>query len=145
MNGQPTNLELLPGEGVVLQRNETNDVTLTFSGEVGNNGNRQLTIWPGWNLIALSEGRDLDVQTAFASTTNGSPVGAATASEADLLVLRTEDGVLHRLMYVQGWGAPYDGKWVDLAGNVVSAIKFKPGQSYYYYRQPGAGGMTVNY
>ena len=144
-NGQRSSFELPPGQGLVLARNAPAASWLTFSGEVGNDLSRQLTIVPGWNLIALSEGRELDIQQAFAHAGDGGPIGGTSEADADLLVLQDQAGVIHKLMFAQGLGAPYDGKWVDLSNGQVSTLILKPGESYYYYRQPTAGSMVVTY
>jgi hypothetical protein len=43
-------------------------------------------------------------------------------------------------MYVQGWGAPYDGNWFDLGTyQVVPANEIlPPGAAYYYLRRSAA-------
>ena len=144
-DGRLSVAEAVSGQGMVLIRNATNGCRLTFAGAVGNDRSRQVVVSPGWNLITLSEGCELAVSNAFDLADNGGPVGGTTESNADLLVLQTDDGLLHRLMFVQGWGAPYDGNWVDLIDNQVSTLRLKPGQAYYYYRQTIGGEMRIEY
>jgi hypothetical protein len=117
----------------------------TFVGQVGNDGTSEVEIGPGWSLLGLSEGRPIPVQDAFASCSVGAPVGGSSESAADQIVTWDETGRGHWLMFVQGWGAPYDGHWVDLMDFRVSPLVIRPGLAFYYFRQESGGVMRVNF
>jgi hypothetical protein len=48
-------------------------------------------------------------------------------------------------MYVEGWGAPYDGNWFDLSTLEISTNIVMPGDAFYYYRQSAGGDMDVRF
>jgi len=134
--------ELPEGAGMIVLRNENSPARLTFAGEVGNDGTRQLSIRPGWNLLQISEGRDLPLLQAFAGA---APVGALLESEADQVILWDENGAGHWLMYAEGWGAPFDGNWIDLSDFSISNLTVKPGLPVYYLRRTEGGEAILNY
>ena len=51
----------------------------------------------------------------------------------------------HQLIFAEGWGAPYDGHWLDMTTFTVPDLTVRPAQVIYYYRQPDAGEMNVSY
>jgi hypothetical protein len=112
---------------------------------VGDEGTRQVTVRPGWNLLTLSEGRERTLADAFAHTTGGNPAGGATPEEADRLIVWDDAGVPHHLMLAQGLGAPYDGNWIDLDTMQVSTLTLKPGRAFYYYRLEEAGTIDIGF
>jgi hypothetical protein len=114
----------------------------TIPGRVGNVGTNSTTLRPGWNLIGLSEGKSLPVKTTF---TGANPVGSSMEEESDLIVLQNPDGSWRRMMYIQGWGAPYDGNWFDLSTFQIVTNRLEPGQAYYYFRQSTGGATQISY
>jgi hypothetical protein len=141
-NGSVSTHQLAPGQGVYVARHTGSPSLITFTGEVGNSGTNRLTIVPGWNLVSLSEGKDLQMAIAFESA---NPRGAASEEDADLVVIQNTNGTWRRLMRVQGWGAPYDGKWFDLSTFQITTLSLKPGQAYYYFRQSSGGATQISY
>jgi hypothetical protein len=133
------------GQGMLILRNRASDATATFTGQVGNDRGKQVVVHGGWNLLALSEGRELLLSAAFTGAGAGGPVGHAQQGKADQIVMLDEAGTGYWLMRVSGWGAPFDGQWVDLITLTIPALKIRPGQVIYYYRQPAAGNMPVTY
>jgi hypothetical protein len=144
-DGKASALEVGAGRGWLLRRNAARAARATFSGPVGNDLTRQVTVRPGWNLLSISEGRLLRLADVFAVHAGGAPVGGITEAQADQIIAWDGAGQAHWLMYAQGWGAPYDGQWVDLATFEIPDVWLTPGQGLYYYRQPGGGNMTVDF
>jgi hypothetical protein len=133
-DGSVSTYELPAGQGFWIARKTGTSARITFTGPVGNNGTRTHRLVSGWNLIGLSEGKDLPLKATFAAA---QPVGAAVEENADQIVLQRANGSWRRLMYVQGWGAPYDGNWFDLSTfQIVPANEvLEPGAAYYYLRR----------
>jgi hypothetical protein len=144
-SGQTSGYALPAGAGMVIARSSASSSTVTFVGSIGNTGNHQLTARPGWNLLALSEGRYLTLSEALAGAGNGGPQGGPAEDEADQVVLWEENGTGYWLMYVLGWGAPYDGHWVDTGTLQIRDPTLRPGQVIYYFRQTVAGEMPVDF
>jgi hypothetical protein len=141
-NGLRSSYELPPGVGFFVVRRSATPACITFTGPVGNDGQTTKTLQPGFNLIGLSEGKDLPLKATFAQA---DPQGGAREETADQLVLQRPDGSWRRLMYVQGWGAPYDGNWFDLGTyQVVPANEILPPGAAYYYQRKGEA-TTVTY
>ncbi len=140
--GQPAAFELPAGSGFWVARKTASNLRITFRGPVGNDGTRTNRIATGWNILGLSEGVDLPLKETFAGA---EPLGGACEEAADQLVLQKPDGSWRRLMYVDGWGAPYDGNWFDLQSfTIVSTNEvLEPGQAYYYLRR--GGGTEVEF
>ncbi|MBP7830411.1 MAG: hypothetical protein KA248_10880 [Kiritimatiellae bacterium] len=134
--GEASTYELPPGQGLWVARKVGTPARVTFTGPVGNDGSQTNRLVPGWNLIGLSEGKDVPLKQTFAeaATSQGSE------EDSDILVLQKPDGSWRRLMYVEGWGAPYDGNWFDLTTfQIVSTNEvLQPGQAYYYLRRGAA-------
>ncbi|HMP75124.1 MAG TPA: hypothetical protein PKE12_02395 [Kiritimatiellia bacterium] len=128
------------GRGFILERPSLAPATLMLAGRVGNEATNSLAMAPGWNLISLSEGKALPIQSTFA---DGGPIGGASLSTADQLHLLNSNGSWTTLMHIQGWGAPWDGNWLNLNTFQIYTNRLMPGQAYYYYRQ--AGSMDVNF
>jgi hypothetical protein len=141
-DGQLATEAIPDGRGMIIRRNGVPDVTATYTGPIGNDGGRQAVVHGGWNLLALSEGRERPLEEAFAAA---GPVGDAQQGRADQIVMWDEEGTGYWLMFVNGWGAPFDGHWVDMITLTIPPLKLRPGQAIYYYRQPAAGAMTVTY
>lgn len=133
-NGETSTYELPPGLGLWVARNAGTPARMTFTGPVGNDGTQSVTLQPGFNLIGLSEGKELPITETLATA---NPQGGAVEETADQLVIQNPDGSWRRLMYIQGWGAPYDGNWFDLGTfQVVTPDEvLEPGAAYYYLRQ----------
>ena len=138
-DGSASTAALTEGEGMILRREGAGSVRATFVGEVGNDGSRQVDVREGWNLLALSEGRRLPLDTAFSVATAGGPAGAPFEDDADQIILWDEAGAGRWLMYGTG------GQWIDTATLLPVSLKLRAGQVIYYYRQPGHGTMNVTF
>jgi len=136
-SGAVSEYELPKGRGLWVARKVGALARFTFTGPVGNDGTRTNRIVTGWNLLGLSEGKDLPLKATLASA---NPVSGGSEESADQLVIQNPDGSWRRLMYVEGWGAPYDGNWFDLQSfTIVSTNEvLEPGQAYYYLRRGSA-------
>jgi hypothetical protein len=133
--GAASTYELPVGAGFFVERKSGSPAPVTFTGPVGNDGTRTNRLAAGWNMIGLSEGKILPVKETMAGA---NPVGSATEDQADQIVLQNPNGSWRRLIYIQGWGAPYDGNWFDLQTFAVVTNKLDPGAAYYYLRRGGA-------
>jgi hypothetical protein len=133
-NGQESTYELPAGLGLWVARKTGTPARTTFTGPVGNDGTQAVTLQPGFNLIGLSEGKNLPLAQTLATA---NPQGGAIEEIADQLVIQKPNGSWRRLMYVQGWGAPYDGNWFDLSTYQVVTTNevLEPGAAYYYLRR----------
>ena len=96
-NGTASSRALPPGQGFWVARHAGTSARLTFAGPVGNDGSQSVALQPGFNLIGLSEGRDLPL-TATLATAN--PQGGTWEEVADQIVIQNPDGSWRRLMYV---------------------------------------------
>ena len=141
-NGSASTYQLAPGQGMVLRRESASPARITFSGEVGNDSTRTNRLNTGWNIVGLSEGKSLKVTETFASA---NPVGAAAEEDADIVAIQNSNGSWRRMMYISGWGAPYDGKWFDLSTFQIATNTLDPGAASYYYRQSSGGNANVRY
>ena len=131
--GNPSEYALPAGQGFWVRRAAGSPVNVTFSGTVGNAGTQTLTLQTGFNLLGLSEGKELLLKQTLATA---EPQGGAWAESADHLVTQRADGSWRFLMFVTNWGAPYDGCWFDLGmGQVVNDEELAPGAAYYYLRR----------
>jgi len=138
-NGQPSTLELSPGQGFfVLRRGGA--TTPTFIGPVGNTGTSTIEIVPGWNILSLSEGRQVKIGTAFSQVIAGSgPVGA-TLDSSDQVVVQLTNGT-----WVSFVRLP-NGQWRNMSnGDTSGSFVLEPGMAYYYYRQNSGGNMTIQF
>lgn len=140
--GVASTYELPEGQGFFIARNAATAAQVTFTGPVGNTGTNRTTIRPGWNILGLSQGKDLPLSDMLG---DGIAHGGMYEEEADLLVLPNANGSWRRLMRVEGWGAPYDGQWFDLSTFQIYTNNLIPGAAYYYYRQPTAGPFDVSF
>lgn len=141
-NGSASTYQMAHGQGLMVRRAAPSTARLTFSGAVGNDGTRTNRIQEGWNIIGLSEGKNLRIKDALATA---SPLGGSTEEASDQLVMQNADGSWRRLMYVQGWGAPYDGNWFDLSSFQITTNVLEPGAACYYYRQPSGGDTDLEF
>ncbi|MDY0148603.1 MAG: DUF11 domain-containing protein, partial [Kiritimatiellia bacterium] len=137
-DGRASTFELPAGQGFWVMRKALTGACITFTGPVGNAGTHRKMLQTGFNLIGLSQGKDLPIMATF-QTAN--PVGGAAEETADQLVFQNPNGSWRRLIYIQGWGAPFDGNWFDLGTfQIVTPHEvLEPGQAYYYLRR---GGVT---
>ncbi len=131
---------LPPGRGFVVERPSLSAASLTLAGRVGNQFTNSVTLLAGWNLLSLSEGKALSLNEVFGS---GDPIGGTSVSNADQIHLMNDNGSWTTLIYVQGWGAPWDGNWLNLNTFQIYTNRLMPGQAYYYYRQ--SGSTTVEF
>ena len=143
--GESAEMNVPNGNGAVLIRNGTTAATVTYTGPVGNDGTQTFAVHAGWNLLAPSEGRTLSLDDMFLGADNGGPQGGLFEDTADQIILWDENGVPHQLIFAEGWGAPYDGHWLDMTTFTVPDLTVRPAQVIYYYRQPDAGEMNVSY
>jgi len=144
-DGQVSSYQLSPGQAFFVARHDGTEAKVTFTGAVGNDATRTNRVVTGWNMVGLSEGKSIPIQKAFATTAGGQPYGGSYEEDADLIAIYTTNKVWRRLMFVDGWGAPYDGKWFDLTTFNISTYQIQPGDALYYYRHPVAGEMKVIY
>jgi hypothetical protein len=133
-DGTESTYELPAGLGLWVARKTATPARTTFTGPVGNDGTQVVTLQPGFNLIGLSEGKNLPLAQTLATA---NPQGGAIEEIADQLVIQKPNGSWRRLMYVQGWGAPYDGNWFDLSTYQIVTTNevLEPGAAYYYLRR----------
>jgi len=141
-NGSASAYTLPAGAGFFVLRNSPSNVRVTFTGPVGNDGTQTNRLRTGWNVLGLSEGPVLPVKSTF---TSAAPRAGSSEDDADLLVIQNADGSWRRMMYVTGWGAPYDGNWFDLQTFAIVTNTLEPGAAYYYYRQPAGGSTDVKF
>jgi len=136
-NGTASSRALPPGQGFWVARHAGTSARLTFAGPVGNDGSQSVALQPGFNLIGLSEGRDLPL-TATLATAN--PQGGTWEEVADQIVIQNPDGSWRRLMYVTNWGPAYDGHWFDFSTwQIVPTNEvIPPGAAFYYLRRGAA-------
>jgi len=139
-DGSASTYELPAGLGLWVARKTGTPVRMTFTGPVGNDGTQSVALNPGFNLIGLSEGKNLPLAETLASAR---PVGGASEDLADELVVQQADGTWRFLMYVTNWGVPYDGQWFDLNSYemVPTNEVLVPGAAYYYLRRGDATGV----
>ncbi|MBU0677137.1 MAG: hypothetical protein KJ626_03395 [Verrucomicrobia bacterium] len=128
------------GRGFFVARHEGVTARATFAGPVGNDGSHSISVSPGWNMIGLSEGKDLPVEDLFADV---NPVGGPAEELADQIVIQRVDGSWRFLFYVDGWGPPYDGHWFDFDTYDITTYEIQPGDAVYYFRQSSGGSMEV--
>jgi len=133
-DGSRSTYRLPAGMGMWVARKTGTDARITFTGPVGNAGTNAVALQPGFNLIGLSEGKDLPLEQTLAGA---GPQAGATEETADQLVIQRADGTWRFLMYVTNWGVPYDGRWFDLGSYDVapSNAMLEPGAAYYYLRR----------
>jgi hypothetical protein len=132
-----TNLTVNPGEAFFVLRDAQTSATIVFSGAIGNTGDSSVEVVPGYSLISLSEGRSLNINSAFNDTTGGTPNSSILPTEADYVYVQNEDG---------SWrGFRYTGSgWRDLqTGQNNVSFELAPGEAYYYRR--ASGTMDVNF
>lgn len=133
-DGSESTYELPAGQGLWVARKSGTSARLSFTGPVGNDGTQSVALQPGFNLIGVSEGKDLPLKETFATA---NPQGGSVEETADQLVFQNPDGSWRRMMFVTNWGAPYDGNWFDL--NTFQIVPtnevLEPGEAYFYLRQ----------
>jgi len=135
-DGSLSHYELPAGQGMWVARRSGVPARITFAGAVGNATTQEVSLATGFNLIGLSEGRDLPMGATIATA---GPKGGADEEEADQMVFQNPDGSWRCLMFVTNWGAPYDGRWFDLRTYqlVPTNAVLEPGAAYYYLRRGG--------
>lgn len=141
-DGSPSAYKLSAGQGLLVKRSVPSTAQITATGPVGNDATQTNRVVPGWNIVGLSQGVSLPIKSAMASA---NPVGAGDELDADMLIMMNSDGSWRRMMYVQGWGSPYDGTWFDLQTFQTVTNKFEPGAAAYYYRQPSGGNADIRF
>ncbi len=133
-DGAASAYELPAGSGLWVLRKSGGGARITFTGPVGNAGTNAVTLRPGYNLIGLSEGKDLPLASSLATA---HPIAGSTEETADQLVVQRSDGAWRFLMFVTNWGTPFDGKWFDFSTytTVPDNAVLEPGAAYYYLRR----------
>jgi len=133
-NGEASSYELPAGTGFFVERQGEEYAELIFQGPVGNDGTQTHQITPGWNLIGLSEGKDLPLKGTLAPA---NPLGGAWEEVADQIVIQNPDGSWRWLMFVTNWGPAYDGNWFDFSTDqmVPANEAIEPGTAFYYLRR----------
>ena len=141
-DGSISHYELPAGQGLWVARKSGGPARITFTGAVGNTTTQHVALAAGFNLLGLSEGRDLPMGATMATA---GPKGGAYEEEADQMVFQNPDGSWRWLMFVTNWGAPYDGQWFDLRTYqlVPTNAVLEPGAAYYYLRR--GGPTTIEY
>lgn len=129
---QVADYTLTDGAGFFVERADGSSFTPVFDGQVGNTGDKSVSVSEGWNIVGVSEGLSVPVKEAFESST---PTGGTAEETSDQLFFLNADGSWTHLMYVTGWGAPYDGNWVDLNTFAITTNKLEPGVAVYYLRK----------
>ena len=105
------------------------------SGIVGYN---QVTLKPGWNMLAVNYDATADdngiaLQDLFPGEANGLKGGTGTGTADYLNVWENGDYTSYYLSYTtKGSNTSKNWKWVTAAG-VVTNVKFKPGTAFWYY------------
>lgn len=144
-DGMPSDHAVPEGQGLLVTRNADATARVTLTGELRNDRTRELTVRPGWNLLTLTEGPERTLRQVFADASNGGPVAGADAASADRVIVWAGTGSVQRLIYATGWGAPYDGEWIDPDGPAIWQGVVRPGQPVFYFRHEAGGLMNVRY
>ncbi len=129
-DGTLTDAELAAGHAAVAIG--AGGGTATFTGEVGNDGQTRVNVWPGWNLLAPSAGRVVKLKE-FLAGASAAPTGGTLEAMGDQLIYWDASQVRHWLMLADDSGGGWDGNWVDLNTFETVDPVFKPGQGVYYY------------
>lgn len=117
-----------PGQAFFIT-NPGGTQTPAISGPVGNTGEQRLSLAVGFNLIGVSEGKNLAASGAFESA---APVGNYDDELADQVVVLNPNGSWRRLIRRP------NGTWYDTANpnsNGNTTLTLSPGQAYYYIRR----------
>ena len=125
---------LNPGQGFFVEKASAGDVTVRMTGQVGNDGASQNTLKVGYNVIGLSEGKNLAASSAFESA---DPEENYNGELADQVILQNSDGSWRRLIRRP------PGVWYDTTTRANTTLQLTPGQAYYYLRR--AGDATVSF
>ena len=112
--------------------------TPVFSGPIGNDGTAHQSIQVGFNLLGVSLGKGLAVESAFANATMApDPVGNSNEQLADQIILQNSNGSWRRLTRLS------NGTWYDMSAAATASVTLMPGQAYYYVRRTAAA--TVDF
>ncbi len=139
--GNPSSHELEPGHGFIIRRHGSSSTQWSMFTSSEDNSSGVAVIQEGWNILSFAEGHPVNISTLLGEIASG----GVSEADADLVVMLQNDGSWRRYMYVNGWGAPYDGKWFDLTSFQIVQITNQPGRAFYYFRKPGAGVANVEY
>jgi len=110
-----------------------------FRGPVGNRSVSTNTIPAGgYTIIGLSEGKYLNISSAFSDIVSGSgPAGSFDENQADSIIILESNG-----SYVPLQRLP-NGTWLDLTTFTTSTRTFTPGRAYWYVRTPTGNTFRV--
>lgn len=132
--GVPYARALAPGQGVVLTREQKDPAHLEMP--VGP-GAVTVTIQEGLNIIGLPGPQPVPLAAAFEHPALGEPVGSYDETKADEIDLLNADGSWRRLIRLP------TRVWHDTKTETNTTHILKPGQAFYYQRQPGAGPLQI--
>jgi autotransporter-associated beta strand protein len=124
----PNDFTLDPGQGLFISTSAS--ATPRFSGAVGNRQTNQNNLVVGFNIIGLSEGKNLSARTAFESA---NPVADPNFDEnmSDQIVILNPNGSWRRLIR-QNTTPP---RWYDTETKGETTLILEPGKAYYYIRR----------
>ena len=124
----PNDFTLDPGQGLFISTSAS--ATPRFSGAVGNRQTNQNNLVVGFNIIGLSEGKNLSARTAFESA---NPVADPNFDEnqSDQIVILNSNGSWRRLIR-QNTIPP---RWYDTETKGETTLTLEPGKAYYYIRR----------
>ena len=115
---------LNPGQGFFVS-NPSGTASPRMAGPVGNIGTNANALAVGYNIIGISEGKNLAASSAFESA---SPVSSYDEEQADQVVMMNANGSWRRLIRI-------NGSWYDTATKSSTSLTLTPGQAYYYIRR----------
>lgn len=130
LDSGPAVYTLEPGQGFFLQ-NAGGETSPAITGPVGNDGGQDLSIAAGYNLIGISEGKNMPAASAFESA---EPVGHFDEEQADQVMVLNANGTWRRLIRRPN-GTWYDTAYPNSPANTT--LSLTPGQTYYYIRRGG--------
>jgi len=134
----PSTYTLAEGQGYYIYRSGA-PVTNRFAGPVGNTGGASLPISTGWNIVGVSQGKNLAFNQMVSNFT-GTPTAGWSDNAADLIIIDEGNGNWRRIMRYAG-GSP---TWLDLKTFSSPSITITPGQAVYYFRHSG-GALSINF
>jgi hypothetical protein len=133
--------ELSPGQGFIVLNRTLSTVQPEFRGPVGNRSVSTNTIPAGgYTIIGLSEGKYLNISSAFSDIVSGSgPAGSFDETQADTIIIMQSNG-----SYIPLQRLP-NGTWLDLTTFSTATQRFTPGVAYWYVRTPTGNTFRVRF
>ncbi|HMP77321.1 MAG TPA: autotransporter-associated beta strand repeat-containing protein [Kiritimatiellia bacterium] len=143
-NASPvTDFAIGPAQGMFIERLAGTAVTPEFFGAIGNVDAKSVELVEGYNLISLSEGRGLQMLSAFNKLASGSPSSYANSDMllADQIIMEDTPGVWVLFWRTStGWV-----RWSASGTSSANTFILEPGRAYYYLRRAGQGTMEIRY